>query len=267
LGKKLTFDLDGNTPNDSAFDPGRVKQYGFAADTGHGRQLYMWGNGAEIINGDMTMPIDTPEFTEAMNWLADLGLKHYISPTAKYQTAQEITLNSKNVAMQHDGVWSMGEMINAGINLGMMMIPYNTQKASYGQYSPMCVFKDSEKKQEAFEFIYFCTADPEGQKIIIDRGQLQPTLKSLRDEYLNGTPPPSKDERQLAFDVFENKETYRWPGDKIKSFWNGWYQPMIDLWNPYLDDLWIGSKRWEEISAELRPKAEAVLATGEIPTA
>jgi len=265
LGKQLTFDLSGKTPNDAGFDPGSVKQYGFA-DTGHGRQTYMWSNGAEIINGDMTMPIDSPQFIEAMNWLADLGLKHYVAPTAKYQTAQEVTLNSKNIAMQHDGVWSMGEMINAGINVGMMQVPYSTKKATYGQYSPMCVFTGSKVKQQAFDFIYFCTADPAGQKIIVDRGQLQPTLKSLRDEYLNGKPPPTKAERQLAYDVFENKDTYRWPGDKIKSYWNGWYQPMIDLWGPYLDDLFIGSKRWEDIAPELRPKAEAVLQTGEIPT-
>jgi len=267
MGKQLTFDLDGNTPNDSAFDPGRVKQYGFLPSFSHGRSTINWSNGGEIIEADMTMPIDSDQFIESMNWLADLGLKHFISPSAKYQTAQEIALNSKNVAMVHDGVWSLGEMINAGIKVGMMQVPYKTKQTSYGQYSPMCVFKESEKKQEAFEFIYFCTADPAGQKIIIDRGQLQPTLKSLRDVYLDGTPPPAKDERQLAYDVFENKETYRWPGDKIQSYWNGWYQPMIDLWEPYLTDLTIGTKRWEDIASELRPKSEAVLATGEIPTA
>ena len=267
LGKQLTFDLDGNTPNDPGFDPGRVKQYGFMADTGHGRQTYIWSNGAEIIEGDMTMPIDTPEFTEAMNWLADLGLKHYVAPSAKYQTAQEITLPSGNVAMEHGGVWSMGEYLDAGVNLGMIQVPYSKQKTSYGQYSPMCVFKESKLKPEAFTFIYFCTADPAGQKIIVDRGQLQPTLKSLREDYLNGTPPPGRDERQLAYDVFENKETYRWPGDKIDSYWNGWYQYFIDLWGPYLTDLFIGNKRWEEIAGELRPKSEALLETGEVPTA
>jgi multiple sugar transport system substrate-binding protein len=267
LGKQLTFDLDGNTPNDPGFNPGRVKQYGFMADTGHGRQTYIWSNGAEIIEGDMTMPIDTPEFIEAMNWLADLGLVHYVAPSAKYQTAQEITLPSGNVAMEHAGVWSMGEYLDAGINLGMFQVPYSKQKTSYGQYSPMCVFRESQVKQEAFTFIYFCTADPVGQKIIVDRGQLQPTLKSLREDYLNGAPPPSREERQLAFDVFENKETYRWPGDKIDSYWNGWYQYFIDLWGPYLTDLFIGNKRWEDIAGELRPKSEALLATGEVPTA
>lgn len=266
LGKQLTFDLDDNTPNDAAFDPGRVRQYGFMADTGHGRQTYMWSNGAEIIEADMTMPIDTPEFTEAMNWLADLGLKHFVAPSAKYQTAQEITLASGNVAMQHTGVWEMGELVDSGVNLGMIQVPYSKVKASYGQYSPMCVFKESAKKPEAFEFIYFCTADPAGQKIIVDRGQLQPTLRSLRDAYLNATPPPNAAERQLAYDVFENPETYRWPGDKIDSYWNGWYQYFIDLWGPYLTDLFIGNKRWEDIAGELRPKSEELLKTGEVPT-
>jgi len=266
LGKQLTIDLNGKTANDPGFDPKRVKQYGFMADTGHGRQTYIWSNNAEIINADMTMPIDSPEFTEAMNWLADLGLKHYVAPSAKYQTAQEITLTSGNVAMEHGGVWSMGEYLDAGVDLGMMQVPYSKKKTSYGQYSPMCVFKESKHKQEAFNFIYFCTADPVGQKIIIDRGQLQPTLKSLREEYLNGNPPPTRDERQLAYDVFENKDTYRWPGDKINSYWNGWYQYFIDLWGPYLTDLFIGNKRWEDIAPELRPKSEALLKTGEVPT-
>ena len=130
----------------------------------------------------------------------------------------------------------------------------------------MCVFKESQLKQEAFDFIYFCTADPAGQKIIVDRGQLQPTLKALRQDYLNAEKPTSE-ERQLAYDVFENKESYRWPGDKINSYWNGWYQYFIDLWGPYLTDLFIGNKRWEDIAGELRSKSEALLQTGEVPTA
>jgi ABC-type glycerol-3-phosphate transport system substrate-binding protein len=146
------------------------------------------------------------------------------------------------------------------------MVPYAKKQTSYGQYSPMCIFKGSKLKDEAFEFVYFTTADPAGQKIIVDRGQLQPTLKSLRADYINGTPPPGPVERQLAFDVFENKDTYRWPGDKIGSYWGGWYQYFIDLWSPYLTDLLIGKKRWEQIAPELRPKSEALLKTGEVPT-
>ena len=87
------------------------------------------------------------------------------------------------------------------------------------------------------------------------------------EPFLDATPPPSKVERQMAYDVFENKDTYRWPGDKIGSFWGGWYQYFIDLWGPYLTDLFIGNKRWEDIAPELRPLSEQLLATGEVPTA
>jgi multiple sugar transport system substrate-binding protein len=266
LGKQLTFDVNNKTPNDKGFDPARVKQYGLLPNTGHGRQTYIWSNGGEIIEKDMTMPIDTPEFTGAMNWLADLGLKEFISPSAKYQTAAEIILPSLNCAMEHGGVWSMGEYLAAGVNLGYVMAPISKNKVTYGQYSPMCVFTGSAHKQEAYNFIYFCTADPVGQKIIVDRGQLQPTLKSLTPAYLDGTPPPNKAERQLAYDVF-NPATYRWPGDKIGSFWGGWYQYFIDLWAPYETDLYLGTKRWEDIAKVLRPKSEALLKTGEVPTA
>ena len=91
-------------------------------------------------------------------------------------------------------------------------------------------------------------------------------MRSLREDYLNAEMPTGA-ERQLAYDVFENKESYRWPGDKINSYWNGWYQYFIDLWGPYLTDLFIGNKRWEDIAPELRPKSEALLQTGEVPTA
>jgi len=264
LGKKLTFDLAGKTPNDAGFNPGRVKQYGFFADTGHGRQTYIWSNGAEIIAGDMTMPIDTPEFTEAMNWLADLGNKYYVAPSGKYQTAQEILPPSDNVAMYHDGVWDMGDYVSKGVDMGFIQVPYSKKKVSYGQYSPLCVFTGSEHKDVAFDFIYFCTATTDGQKILVDRGGLQPTLKALRSEYINGTPPPGPADRQIAYDVFENKDTFRWPGDTINSYWGSWYQYFIDLWTPYLTDLFNGVKRWEQIAPVLRPKSEHLLVTGEV---
>ena len=264
LAKQVTFDLDGKTPNDAGFNPGRVKQYGFYADTGHGRQTYIWSNGAEIIAADQTMPIDTPEFTEAMNWLADLGLKSYVAPSGKYQTAQEILPPSDNVAMYHDGVWDMGDFVSKGVDMGFIQVPYSKKKISYGQYSPLCVFTGSPNKDVAFDFIYFCTATQDGQKILVDRGSLQPTLKVLRDDFLNGTPPPAKADRQIAYDVFENKDTFRWPGDTINSYWGAWYQYFIDLWTPYLTDLFNGAKRWEQIAPVLRPKSEHLLLTGEV---
>jgi multiple sugar transport system substrate-binding protein len=264
LAKQLTFDLDGNTPNDSAFDPARVKQYGFYADTGHGRQTYMWANGAEIIAADRTMPMDSDAFIEAMNWLADLGLVHYVSPSPAYQQAGEISIQSGTVSMQHVGVWLVGRINQAEVNWGTFQVPYNTAQVSYGHYSPLCIYHDTKHPQEAYDFSFFASCSQEGEKILVDLGMQQPIRKDLRDVFLNNEAPPAQEYRQVFYDAFENEETFRWPGDTIGSYYGGRYQTLIDYWGPFLDQLWLGEVRWEDVAAEVRAGSERILETGEI---
>ncbi len=264
LGKQLTLDLDDNTPNDPDFDPARVKQYGILADTGHGRQTYMWANNAEIIAADGTMPMDSDEFIEAMNWLADLGLKHYVAPSPAYQAAGEISLQAGTVAMNHLGAWMIGRINDAGINWGAFQVPYNKTKVSYGHYSPLCVYRDTKHPQEAYDFTFFATCSRDGQKILVDLGMQQPIRKDLREDFLNDDDLPAKPDRQAFYDAFENEETFRWPGDTIGSYFGGWYQVLLDYWGPYLDRLWLGEVRWEDVAAEVRAGSEQILETGEI---
>ena len=264
LAKQLTVDLDDNTASDPGFDPARVKQYGLVADKGHGRQTYMWSNNAEIIAGDGSMPMDSPEFIEAMNWLADLGLEHFVSPSPAYEAAGEISLQAGTVAMQHIGVWSLGRINAAGANWGTFQVPYSQTKASYGHYSPLCVFSQTDFAQEAYDFVYFACCSREGQSILVDRGMQQPIRKDLREQFLANEAPPATEYRQVFYDAFENPETFRWPGDTIGSYFGGWYQTLIDYWGPFLDQLWIGDVRWEEVAAEVRQGSEQILETGEI---
>lgn len=265
LGKQLTLDLDGNTPNDPGFDPKRIKQYGFIPGTGHGRQTYMWANDAEIIEADGSMPMDTPEFIEAMNWLADVGLKHFVGSSPAYEQATEMDMRSHNVAMQHDGAWMIGRFVDAGVNFGTFQVPYRKTKASYGHYSPLCVLSETEHPQEAYDFAFFASCSYEGEKILVDLGMQQPIRKDLREEFLENPEPPERKYSQVFYDAFENEETFRWPGDKIGSYYGGWYQPLIDLWGPYLDQLWLGDVRWEDVATEVREKSEYLLEHGEPP--
>jgi multiple sugar transport system substrate-binding protein len=263
LGKQLTIDLDGRPATDPKFDPTRVKQYGFIADRGHGRQTYIWSNNAEIIEADLSCPVDTPEFIEAMNWLADLGLKHYVGPSPAYEQATTMDIRSKNVAIQHIGVWLLGRINDAGVTRwGTFQVPYSKTKASYGHYSPLCISSKSKYKQESYDFISFACLY-EGEEILVDMGMMQPIRKDLRDRFINNPAPPEPKYRQVFYDAFEGP-TFRWPGDKVGSYYNGWYQPMIDLWAPYLDSLWAGEIRWEDVAKEVREKTEHLMRTGEV---
>jgi multiple sugar transport system substrate-binding protein len=264
LGKQLTFDMDGNTPNDAGFDPKRVMQYGFLPDLGHGRQTYMWANDAEIIDADGSVPMDSDKFIEAMNWLADLGLKHYVSPTPAFQAATTMDFQQGNIAMQHIGVWSLGRINDVDIKWGTFQVPYNTTQTSYGHYSPLCVLRKTKYPQEAYDFAFFATCSFDGEKILVDLGMQQPIRKDLREQFLNNPAPPDPMYRQVFYDAFENQQTFRWPGDKIGSYYGGWYQILIEYWGPYLDRLWLGEVRWEDVAKEVRAGSEQILETGEI---
>ena len=264
LAKQLTFDMDDNRPIDSGFAPARVKQYGFQPSRGHGRQTYMWANDAELIESDFSMPMDSDKFIEAMNWLADLGLKHYVSPAPAFQTATEMGLQQGNIAMEHTGVWQLGRINDVDIKWGTFQVPYNTTKASYGHYSPLCVFSRSKHKQEAYDFAFFATCSYDGEKILVDLGMQQPIRKDLREQFLSNPEPPEQKYRQVFYDAFENQETFRWPGDKVGSYYGGWYQILLEFWGPYLDRLWLGEVRWEDVAKEVREGSEHILQTGEI---
>jgi multiple sugar transport system substrate-binding protein len=264
LGQQLTLDMDDNTPNDPGFDPKRVKQYGFQPSLGHGRFTYLWANDAEIIEADGSMPMDSDAFIETMNWLADAGLKHYVAPSPAFEPAMEMGFSQGNIAMSHIGVWSLGRINDVDINWGTFQVPYNTTRTSYGHYSPLCVFSRTKYPQEAYDFAFFATCSYDGQKILVDLGMQQPIRKDLREQFLNNPEPPDPQYRQVFYDAFENMETFRWSGDKIGSYFGGWYQILIEFWGPYLDRLWLGEVRWEEVAREVREGSERILETGEI---
>ena len=264
LALQLTIDLDGNKPGDAGFEPARVAQYGFKPDLGHGRYTYIWSNNGEIVAEDGTMPMDTDEFTQTMNWLADLGLEHYVAPSPAYETAAPVDMRSKNLAMQHVGAWSIGRINAAEVNWGTTQVPYSQTPVSYGHYSPLCVFSRSSVQQEAYDFIKFACCSFDGQKILVDLGMQQPIRKDLREEFLSNPEGPDGPSRQVFYDAFENMDTFRWPGDTIGSYFGGWYQPLLDYWAPYNDQLFLGEVRWEDISAEVRAGSEQILATGEL---
>lgn len=264
IARQLTVDLDGNTPNDPNFDPARVKQYGFRPDLAHGRQTFIWANGAEIIAEDGTMPMDTPEFIEAMNWLADLGLKEYVAPSPAFQAAGEVSLQAGTVSMSHEGVWMLGRINAANVNWGTFQVPYKTKQVSYGHYSPLCVFSKTDYPQQSYDFISWACCSRDGQKILVDLGMQQPIRKDLREDFLNNEASPDLTSRQVYYDAFENNETFRWPGDTIGSYYGGWYQNLIDYWGPTLDQLWIGDIRWEDVAEEVRAGSEQILRTGEL---
>lgn len=266
---QLTLDFNDNLPSDSGFDPTRVKRYGLLLDTTHGIHQWLNTNDAEVILPDpsgeteLISPIDSPEAVEAFQFLADLGTKHYVAPDPAALQAQEISLQSQTTAMAHAGVWNLGRLNDAGVNWGAAPFPIKKTAVSYGHYSPLVMSNRSEHKQETFDWIYWACCSLEGEQILVDRGMQQPIRHDLAEEFIASANAPAKEYRQVFYDVFD-PQTFKWPGDTIGTFWNGWDQPRIDLWDARLDAVWSGRVQYEEIAAELRRDTELALRTGEV---
>lgn len=263
MAKKLTIDMNGKRPGEAGFDPARVKQYGYAPDTGHAFFSFVFENGGEVINADGTAPIDTPEAIEAVQWVADLGLKHFVMPSPAYQASTTMDMRSKNVAMQDQGVWMLGRLNDAGVKWGTMPFAMNKAQVTYGHYSPLCVCSQSKVQKETFSWVYWATCSKDGEQILLDMGQQQPMRKDLTETFLNSPNPPEKKYRQLFVDAFDEK-TFRYPGDKMGSYFGSYRQPWIDLWGPYMDEVFAGTKKFADIAKELRAKTEKLLQTGEV---
>lgn len=268
IAKQLTVDIDGRHPGEDGFDPSAVMVYGFQPDLTNGLPQWIQSNEGDIIEPDpegnevLISPIDTPEAIEAFQFLADLGTEHFVSPSPKYVQSQEIALASSTVAISHNGVWQLGRLNDAGINWGVAPFPIRKKPISYGHYSPLVLSASSEHKQEAFTYILWSSLSKDGQQILVDMGMQQPTRKDLTESFIDSTNPPATEYRQAFYDVW-NPETFRWPGDNIGSYWNGWCQNKNNLWATELDPLWTGEVRYEEIASDFRQKTEQVLRTGE----
>lgn len=268
ISRQLTYDLSDKHPGEDGFDPSAIKVYGFQPDLTNGLPQWIQSNGGEIIEPDpsgaeaLIAPIDTPEAIEAFQFLADLGAVHFVSPSPKYEQSQEIALASSTVAISHNGVWQLGRLNDAGLNWGAAPFPIRKKHISYGHYSPLVVSTSSGHKQEAFTYILWATCSKEGQQILVDTGMQQPTRKDLAESFINSPNPPATEYRQVFYDAW-NPETFRWPGDNIGSYWNGWAQAKNNLWATELDPLWTGEIRYEQIATEFRAKSESVLRTGE----
>ena len=260
-GTALTLDNNNKHPGESGFDPTSIKQYGYIPHS-TGVYLCIYSAGGEVIAADYSVPIDSPEAIEGIQFHGDIGTKYFISPSSAYPQAEMLDIRSKNAAMQYNGVWHIGRMNDAGLKYGTTPFPVKDLEASYGHYSPLVISVTSKHQQETFDWIYFACCSNEGEAILVDRGMQQPIRKDLRERFINNPNPPEAKYRQAYFDAFDPK-TFRFPGDRIGSFFNAYAAEWSDAIWPSLDPVWAGTVKYEEIASELRKKMESVLLTGE----
>ncbi|MDR1587073.1 MAG: sugar ABC transporter substrate-binding protein, partial [Treponema sp.] len=254
--KKLTFDVNGRTPNDPGFDPNRIRQYGAMVEN-LTWQLEVWalsnGGGFYNVNGTQ-VTIDQAAAVEAIQKVADLHLKDHVAPLSTGLTDDGIqrSIIAGTVAMATGGAWNVGTCLaqardSEGLNYGVAVLPYMKQKVTICTGGPNVVFGQSKHPKEAMEWLKWYSKE-ENNWGLIETGIWMPTLeKWYTDETLTrkwvGNPnfPPYNDYKTAVVD-------YAMKYSKSTS----WYYvnntvDFNNLLSSILGEVWTGNKTVRDV--------------------
>lgn len=265
MSRRLTVDASGRRAGESGFDAANVKQYGLATSLSWGVAHFVHSNGGEMLSADGKVLLDQPAALEAIQFIADLGAKHYVRQAPQYTpNPNPIGFRTNTLAMDHNGAWNIGRFATDVKRVGVAPAPYKKVQTSAGHYSPLVMTKHSKNKDAAWAWMYFSGLSEKGLTIISDAGQIQPPRKSMAQRFTN--PPGNKLDgkyRQVFVDEMTNKD-FRITGDKNGTYWGG-----VPGWGPtlgaILTPVWRGEKSAASVAGELKRYLEQHLTTLQAP--
>ncbi|ENK2445877.1 sugar ABC transporter substrate-binding protein [Listeria monocytogenes] len=162
-------------------------------------------NGGSIFNEDLTKTtINSPENVAALTHLTNEVTDSKVAPSPadlSGQLPEDLFMNGQ-IAMLHTGIWLFDMFQDAPFKWDVQVEAGNTQKATHFFANGIGVSKDSDKKEAAFKFASFMSANEEAAKIRIDNNWELPATenKEILQPYLDATPP---DNREAVFESLQ----------------------------------------------------------------
>ena len=109
LAIELTVDVDGNTPNDEAFDPNNVVQWGYGVQFGGDIRARASLFGADTMVDDSGQAYISDAWRDALQWYYDAMWTDYFYPNGAYGNSDLLSagnwFESGNLAMDHTHLW------------------------------------------------------------------------------------------------------------------------------------------------------------------
>lgn len=237
---------------------GDSKVYGSAP---YSLESAVWSNGADWLNAAHTeVTVTDPAFTEALQWVADLGLEEGVVPTADEESA----LPSFNrwlegrIGMMGIGPWNQGQFW-ADLDFEWDLMPWPVSPATgeqaiwYGGIG-YGVANDSDDVEAAENLAAFLAFNEDAQRTNWELGQAIPNLIDMTEnEYLPSTNAPAN--KQQFIDIIESVGRRATQTYTYNSEWFG-------LFNSGLPSVWLGEMTAEEYAASVQDEMQAMLDEG-----
>lgn len=186
---------------------GDAKVYGTG---GYSLESAIWSNGGEWVDQETLsqVTITEPAFVEALQWAADLSLKHGVAPTPKESAALSDYDRFKQgkLAMVGAGTWSLADFWeNCDFEWDVMNWPVspNTGKSEiwFGS-AGLAVSAATKNAEAACNLAAYLAFNGEAQRTAYTMGQAIPMLKDMAyGEYAASKLKPAG--KQVFFDILE----------------------------------------------------------------
>lgn len=220
----------------------------------------VWSNGADFLNEDHTqVTVNTPEFAEAMQFVADLALVEGVSPTPEEDAASgwfQRWVNGK-VGMAWMGPWDQATFWDSvSFEWDIMPTPVSDrtgQGVSWLASAALCVSPNSENKQLAYELAEFLCMNQDAQTYNYQAGQAVPNIVDMaKNDYLQMDKMPEN--KQVFLDIIE---------DPAKGKFKPVYYTKNTTWYSYFysesSKVWSGSMTAAEFLEMIQPDLQARL--------
>ncbi len=223
---------------------------------------FNYGEKARLYSDDSTTVdgyLNSPESVAAYTWVWDLVQSNSTPTPADIEilgaegTGPVDLFMAGRLAMATLNQGHMLNAVKAGVNFGVVPEPGVAGKERYVNAWSLTssIWKGTKHPDEAWEFLSWWVG-PEGQRFLMENGNLFPSITSVLNDYENA----DKDYAQAFFKVLELKQVSEWrnahPCDSTVL------RSVGDVW----DKIMLGEIERDEIKAELDslvPEAQKAL--------
>ncbi|WP_157180841.1 ABC transporter substrate-binding protein [Actinopolymorpha alba] len=260
---KLTLDQNGKRPDESGFDPKRIRQFGVSTSIQYAPawECFLRSNGVDVVDeAGKKCLLDTPEAVTVFQNLQDLMYKHHVAPTpvqlGNNAPATNVQLQTKRIAMAIDGQWMLLDMSQSKIDFGIGVLPSYQEPSTTQLGGASVVFSGSKHPEEAVELFLFHN-DPKYVELFKNGLWMPLEMKYYTDPAAvdswikNDVHPPEY--KTAVVDYTVNHATTAF-GQRLKNM-----DKIGNVLTPALQQIETGKQPAKEILTALTPKIDALL--------
>jgi len=218
----------------------------------------VWSNGADWLDSTLSkVTIDTPEFINALQWVADLRLVQGVAPTAAEETSfssYDRFLQGK-LGMMGLGSWGSADLWkNCKFEWDIMAWPVSPstgKNAIWFGSAGLAVSPNSKNIEASCNLAAYLAFNKDAQKTSYTSGQSVPTLLDMANgEYLKMDSMPKN--KQAFLDILAD---YGRLATQSRTFNQEWWSEF----NSGIDDVYTGAMTAEDYCKSVKGSVQDLL--------